>query len=144
MRVTKYIKMVAESLIHDLSINWDDEKADELRQTLDDYFSMSPDGAIFNVNPTEQPKKIRKTTTEYRDRKAIVELILDTFFEGSKKGQKEYTFYTKDFDVSEDYLRNRIFGMINTMSYKKERFPDLKVTYRSIDGGVIAYIGRNK
>lgn len=24
MRVTKYIKMVAESLIHDLSINWDD------------------------------------------------------------------------------------------------------------------------
>ena len=95
-------------------------------------------------NPTEQPKKIRKTTTEYRNRKVIVELILDTFFEGSKKGQKEYTFYAKDFDVSEDYLRNRIFGMINTMSYKKERFPDLKVTYRSIDGGVIAYIGRNK
>lgn len=27
MRVTKYIKMVAESLIHDLSINWDIEKA---------------------------------------------------------------------------------------------------------------------
>lgn len=144
MRVTKYIKMVAESLIHDLSINWDDGKADELRQTLDDYFSMSPDGAIINANQIEKPKKTRQTPTEYKDRKAIVELILDTFFEGSKKGQKEFTFYAKDFDVSVDYLRNRIFGMINTMSYKKERFPDLLVKYRSIEGGVIAYIGRNK
>lgn len=115
MRVTKYIKMAAESLIHDLHEEWNDEKADELRQTLDDYFSMSPDGAIFNVNPTEQPKKIRKTMTEYRDRKAIVELILDTFFEGSKKGQKEYTFYAKDFDVSEDYLIKNIFAILNSM-----------------------------
>ena len=57
MRVTKYIKMVAESLIHDLSINWDDGKADELRQTLDDYFSMSPDGAIFNVQPNRTAKE---------------------------------------------------------------------------------------
>lgn len=144
MRVTKYIKMAAESLIHDLSNEWSDDKADELRQTLDDYFSMSPDGALITVPQTEKPKKVRQKPTEYKDRKAIVELILDTFFEGSKKGQKEFTFYAKDFDVSEHYLQSRIFGMLNTMSYKKERFPDLQVKYRSIDGGVIAYIGRNK
>ena len=144
MRVTKYIRMAAESLIHDLHEEWNDEKADELRQTLDDYFSMSPDGALITVPQVEKPNKVRQKPTEYKDRKAIVELILDTFLEGSKNGQKEFTFYAKDFDVSEDYLIKNIFAILNSMPYKKQRFPDLQVRYRTIDGGVIAYIGRNK
>lgn len=144
MRVTKYIKMAAESLIHDLHEEWNDEKADELRQTLDDYFSMSPDGALITVPQTVKPNKVRQKPTEYKDRKAIVELILDTFLEGSKNGQKEFTFYAKDFDVSRDYLIKNIFAILNSMPYKKQRFPDLQVRYRTIDGGVIAYIGRNK
>lgn len=144
MRVTKYIKMAAESLIHDLHEEWNDEKADELRQTLDDYFSMSPDGALITVPQAEKPKKVRQKPTEYKDRKAIVELILDTFLEGSKNGQKEFAFYAKDFDVSEEYFIKNIFAILNSMPYKKQRFPDLQVRYRTIDGGVIAYIGRNK
>ena len=144
MRVTKYIRMAAESLINDLHEEWNDDKADELRQTLDDYFSMSPDGALIAVPQTEKPNKVRQKPTEYKDRKAIVELILDTFLEGSKNGQKEFTFYAKDFDVSEDYFIKNIFAILNSMPYKKQRFPDLQVKYRTIDGGVIAYIGRNK
>ena len=144
MRVTKYIKMAAESLINELSNEWNDEKADELRQTLDDYFSMSPDGALITVPQAVKPNKVRQKPMEYKDRKAIVELILDTFLEGSKNGQKEFTFYAKDFDVSEDYLIKNIFAILNSMPYKKQRFPDLQVRYRTIDGGVIAYIGRNK
>ena len=37
------------------------------------------------------------------ERQAIIDLILDRFFEESKTGKKDFVFYGKDFGVSEEY-----------------------------------------
>lgn len=167
--VAVYVEFKAKALIKDLSENFDIRKCGDLYQTLGDLLKLESEAefeksgfVVPNGGPLPDPvadviaslskkaevpppKKVRKVQKPYLKRgekQAIVDLILDTFFEESKSGKTEFVFYGKDFGVSGDYLQKNIFNTINANPTKQKRFPDLKIRYMTIPGGVSCHIGR--
>lgn len=155
--VAVYVEFKAKALIKELSENFDIRKCGDLYQTLGDLLKLT-DAPLqdqdADVIPTlgenakePPPKKARKVQKPYLKRgekQTIIDLILDRFFEESKSGKTEFVFYGKDFGVSGDYLQKNIFNTINANPYKQKRFPDLKIKYMAIPGGVSCHIGRKE
>ena len=143
METSFYIEQHAKQLVKELADAWSREKAFELKVTLIDLENESKPVAkideIEKITPiiTKPAKRLRKG-----ERQAIIDLILDRFFEESKSGKRDFVFCGKDFGVSEEYLQRSIFNLINTNARKQKRFPDLKIQTMYIPGGVSCHIGR--
>lgn len=147
METSFYIEQHAKLLVKELNEVWSLEKAFELKETLIDLESTSTPGTKKVVSDPDKsipPKKHTKSGPRMKrgERQAIIDLILDRFFEESKSGKKDFVFYGKDFGVSGEYLQRNIFNLINTNAQKQKRFPDLKVQTMYIPGGVSCHIGR--
>lgn len=170
VNVANYVEFKVKALIKELAENFDIRKCGELYQSVGDLLKLEseaefkktgfivPNGgplpdpvadAIHSAVEKAQeppPKKRgpRRLLVGRGEQKMIIELMLDRFFEGAKNGQTKFSFYANDFGCSEEYLQKNIGSNINSSPYKRKRFPDLKITCRSIPGGIDCYIGRNK
>lgn len=169
--VAVYVEFKAKSLIKELSENFDIRKCGDLYQTLGDLLKLEseaefkksgfvvPNGGplpdaivdaltpVLKKDPEPSPKKERKVRGPYLkhgERQAIIDLILYRFYEESKSGKTEFAFYGKDFGVSGEYLQKNIFNTLNINPTKEKRFPDLKIRYMAIPGGVSCHIGRKE
>ena len=125
MDIASYVEFKAKTLVRELSENWDFEKCSDLYKTLDDLLQLSAQeefdksgmlpatgcpipSSILQAPSIQSDQKKRRTLASRGTQKAIIELILDRFFEGSKSGQTKFTFYAKDFGCEEDYFHERI------------------------------------
>ncbi len=169
--VAVYVEFKAKALIKELSENFDIRKCGDLYQTLGDLLKLEsetefeksgfvvPNGgplpdpvaeAIYSaveksqVPPPKKARKVQKPYLKRGERQTIIDLILDRFFEESKSGKTEFVFYGKDFGVSGEYLQKNIFNTLNSNKTKMNRFPDLKIRYMTIPGGVSCHIGRKE
>lgn len=170
--VAVYVEFKAKALIKELSENFDIRKCGDLYQTLGDLLKLEseaefeksgfvvPNGgplpdAIVDVltplcesakepPPKKRNRKVHKPYLKRGERQTIIDLILDRFFEESKSGKTEFVFYGKDFGVSDEYLQKNIFNTLNINPTKEKRFPDLKIRYMAIPGGVSCHIGRKE
>ena len=156
--ISGYVEFKAKTLCKELSENFDLHKCDELHKTLGDLLKLQTKSVAIpsvgelasepyekaEVPPPEKKIKPKRNRVKWGERQAIIDLILDRFYEESKTGKQEFCFYGKDFGVTELYLQNQIFGTINSNRKKKKRFPNLKIKYITIPGGVICHIGRKE
>ena len=163
MKLSYYIEEHAKALVSDLNSSWSHEKAHELHDTLHDLFGaikseteeiklpefkvpeakvpvMDPPAIKLPqhiVKPRQFKGRIKRGT-----RKAIIDLILNEFFEKSKTGQKTFHFKGADFGVSPKYLQTKVFNYLNTLDCKVKRFPDLNIRRVNTDDGVMCRIER--
>ena len=170
VNVANYVEFKVKALIKELAENFDIRKCGELYQSVGDLLKLEseaefkktgfivPNGGplpdpIADVihsavkkaqEPPPKKCRTRRTLVGRGEQKMIIELMLDRFFEGAKNGQTKFSFYAADFGCSEEYLQENIGKHLNSCPYKKKRFPNLKITYRTIPGGIDCYIGRNK
>lgn len=168
MKLSYYIEEHAKALVSDLNNSWNHEKAHELHDTLHDLFGAIKSEAEeiklpeFKVPEVKVPEvkasvmdppviKIPQRVVKTRQfkgrikrgtRKAIIDLILNEFFEKSKTGQKTFHFRGADFGVSPKYLQTKVFNYLNTLDYKVKRFPDLNIRRVNTDDGVMCRIER--
>ena len=151
METSFYIEQHAKQLVKELADAWSREKAFELKVTLIDLENESKPVAkideIEKITPIKEIKPLNKITKPAKrlrkgERQAIIDLILDRFFEESKSGKRDFVFYGKDFGVSGEYLQRNIFNLINTNAQKQKRFPDLRIRTMYIPDGVSCHIGR--
>lgn len=171
VNVADYVEFKVKSLIKELAENFDIRKCGELYQAVGDLLKLEseaefektgfivPNGgplpdpiadAIHSAvekaqePPPKRTRTVRKPYLKRGEKQAIIDLILDRFFEESKSGKTEFVFYGKDFGTSGEYLQRNIFNSLNTNPIKQKRFPDLKIRYMAIPGGVSCHIGRKE
>lgn len=163
MKLSYYIEEHAKALVSDLNSSWSHEKAHELHDTLNDLFGTVkseteeiklPEFKVPEVKaPLMDPPAIKlpqqivkprqfKGRIKRGARRAIIDLILDEFFEKSKTGQKTFHFKGADFGVSPKYLQTKVFNYLNTLDCKVKRFPDLNIRRVNTDDGVMCRIER--
>lgn len=158
--ISGYVEFKAKTLCKELSENFDIHKCCDLHKTLGDLLKIQKPIRDLTENDLitgdaiplttikkckAPPKKnARKQYLKRGEKQAIIDLILDRFFEESKSGKTEFVFYGKDFGTSGEYLQRNIFNSLNTNPIKQKRFPDLKIRYMAIPGGVSCHIGRKK
>ena len=156
--ISGYVEFKARTLCKELSENFDVHKCDELHKTLGDLLklqtksvAMSSVGELSSqpyekadVPPPDKKNKPKRNRVKWGEKQAIIDIILDTFYEESKTGKQDFVFFGEDFGVTGEYLRNQIFRTINTNRKKMKRFPNLRIKSVAIPGGVNCHIGRKE